>query len=300
MWTIAPLLTDGALLIDNSSMEYIEKCMRSAQYHNINKRELDKSRSALEFGKAFHEILASRYRDYGNEYLSKEQVVKLYQQAAASQLSPPDDDYRTASFLCDAVLQYCTQYPAESFQILLVEQPFAFRLGSITIDGVSIPIIWQGRLDLLYRSNGRVGIMDHKTTSMMGPQFFSEFAISHQMYGYRRAGNELLKGTDTVKEFTINGLGCRQPTKTGKKFEFLRHINPVDESLAAEWETDCLNIVASFLTCCRDGYFSKITTSCVGKYGACQYHGVCTMPTHVRDNVLASNEFRPVTWDPLA
>jgi hypothetical protein len=139
--------------------------------------------------------------------------------------------------------------------------------------------------------------MDHKTTSMMGPQFFAEFEIAHQMYGYTRAGNELTK--EKVVEFTINGLGCRQPTKTGKKFEFLRHIVPVDYSIYDEWMQDTLTVVGNFLAYCRDGYFPKHTKWCVAKYGACQYRGVCTMPVANREIVLASNEFRPVTWSPL-
>lgn len=298
-------LVDGVLYIDNSSMELFTTCPRQAYYYVIRKLELNRSRIALDFGDRFHFLLETLYKRHGSSYRTGEDNANLLALAQQQILPTPEDDYRTTGYLVQAFETYLAQYPAERFDIAItpsgepaIEIPFMFPLGTIQ-SGMFGPItvVWTGKIDMGYRSSGRLGIMDHKSTSMMGPQFFAEFEIAHQMYGYTAAAEHIFG--EPVHEICINGLGCRKPTRTGKTFEFSRHIIPVNRDLLAEWHDDCLYAVKNFIQCAEEGYFPKFTKWCVSKYGPCQYRGVCTQSPQHRESTLATNEFRPVVWDPL-
>lgn len=306
----APLplpLVDGVLYIDNTCMELFNTCPRQAYYYKVLKKELNKSRIALDFGKAFHEVLDYLYRKYGTSYRNAEANSDILRYAQSLHLDTPDDDYRSNAYLVGAVSKYLSDYPAESFSLATapdgkpaIEIPFARPLGIINSPVFGrVVVVWTGRIDLVYRQPGRLGIIDHKTTSMMGPQYFAEFDLSNQFYGYAEAA-EFIFG-EQISEVTVNGLGCRKPSVkgTGKQYEFARHIVPISRSLLAEWKLDALAAITSFIRCAEDGYFPKYTKWCVNKYGPCQYRAICTLNPEHREAALSTSEYRDVLWNPL-
>lgn len=319
-----PLIDGDTLLIDNSSLETFITCPRSAQYMVCLKRKPSGDRSALRFGQIIHKALEVRYRSAA-PMLAQTPAIEGAMLAVLAQefanWQPPEDDFRTHSFAVELINRYGIQYPFESFDILrfpdgrpFVEVPFALPLGEIEIDDTllvkdvatnttaprhvaKIKIIWTGKIDLGYKSNGRNYLMDHKTTSMMGPSFFAEFELSHQMHGYHWAAEALMN--EPFEGFTINALATRRPTKTGKALEFERKVFTTSRPHLDEWQQDCLHIVSDFLEMVRRGYLPKHTKWCVGKYGLCQYHKVCSLSPSHRDLMLGSGEYTDVTWSPL-
>lgn len=306
---IQPPLINGVLEIDNTALEQFSTCRRQAQYYLVRKVESNKSKIALDFGAAFHKVLEYAYKKFGPSYRSNNDNADIIRYA---QSLPPwqdvnGEDYRNLPYLVQAVSNYLQSYPAEPFTFATlpsgqvgIEVPFIFPLAKVesSVFG-TIPVMWKGVIDVLYRRDGVLGVLDHKTTSMMGPQFMAEFEISHQFYGYVAAA-EYITG-ETVSEITVNGIGCRKPTVkgTGKTFENHRGMIAVNRSLIAEWHQDTLALVTDFISCCEAGYFPKQTKWCVGKYGACQYRALCTLPPEHRESAINTSEFRPVVWDPL-
>jgi len=316
-----PLVDGDTLFIDNSTLERFVTCPRSAGYYVGLRRELNKSRAALEFGKIIHEALAYRYANYTGyvEPACVAGMVACLDKGFAS-YHPEDDEWRNYGIAVSAVQHYNATYPMEEFEVVqfggkpFVEQPFAIPLGEITVNAElwirdpvtneirkayvgTLKIVWKGKIDLAYRRESFLYGMDHKTTSIMGPGFFSEFELSHQVHGYSWAIKKLLGSLP--RGFVINGLGIRKPTKTGKSLEFTRQIIPIYDSLVDEWELDTLHIVSDFVEMCRRGYLPKHTKWCVGKYGACEYKQVCGLEPAQRAAAIGSNEYRNVTWDPL-
>jgi hypothetical protein len=284
------------------------------------RRELNKSRAALEFGKIIHQALAVRYERFP-DYVSNECVTAMVDELGKgfANYHPEDDEWRNYGIAVSAIQHYNATYPMEEFEVVshngkpFVEQPFAIPLGEIEVndllwvrhpDGTvtyqhvaTLKIVWKGRIDLVYRREGFLYGMDHKTTSIMGPAFFSEFELSHQVHGYSWAIKKLLGSLP--RGFVINGLGIRKPSKTGKGLEFIRSTIPIYASLVDEWEVDTLHIVSDFVEMCRRGYLPKHTKWCVGKYGACEFKQVCGLEPSMRKTAIMSNEYRDVTWDPL-
>jgi hypothetical protein len=310
---------EATLFIDNSGLEKFDVCQRSAEYYLCRRRESNKEKPALQFGKIIHKILEARYSRADVDVLSQFDKLVAVATAEFSKWTPPDGDYRNFAMAVDVISEYAAIYPFETFDLATfngqpaVELPFACPLGTIDVeaevailnpDGSSrivylskLHIVVKGKIDLLIRREGRLYVMDHKTTSMMGPTYFNDFQISGQVYTYAWAAKELTG--EEPHGFMVNALGVRAPTKSGKKLEFKRHTVTLYKELIEEWKKDVMYKVADFVEMARRGYFPKQTKWCAGKYGMCEYHGVCTLSSDMRDVALSTNEFKDVTWDPL-
>jgi len=307
-------LIDNALFIDNSSLERFTTCPRSANYYIVHKREGNEERTALGFGKRIHEILDARYRFHPNVIPQSElglgqtgtELLMLQRaETVFRDWTPGEGDYRTYATALDFIRNYNATYPIEAFSVYklptgqpAVEVPFALPLCEIEVEGRTIKVMWTGRIDLIYTREGRFYIMDHKTTSMLGPSYFKEFELSSQVFGYVWAVQRLL--SVVVDGFCVNALAFRKPTKTGKAFEPIRQIIPIEQALVGEWEHDTQTIVSDLINMDARDDWPKHTKWCVGKYGVCEYADVCRQPPLIRETLLNSNAFRPVTWSPLA
>jgi hypothetical protein len=305
-----PLVDGDTLLIDNSSLEHFTTCPRQAYYSIVRKLKPSGERSALVFGGIIHKILETRYRACTSLHAQSDQVTNLMLAVAEREFAkwtPPEDDFRTYSCAVEFIRRYEEQYPFEQFEVLrgqdgspMIEVPFAIPLGEIEWLDKMVKVIWMGKIDLVYisQNGGGLYVMDHKTTSIMGPNFAVPFEISHQLYGYAWAVEQLTG--QQVSAVVVNGLGMRKPTKTGKAFEFMRPVIPVQRLLVDEWKLDTMHIVSDFLENCRRGYAPKHTVWCVGKFGECPFRKVCTLPDPAqREVMLESGEFTSNTWSPL-
>lgn len=301
------ILVDGAFVIDNSSFEYITTCPRSAYYHIIRKRKSSDERPALNFGGAAHAGLEHRYRDVeGVRQLSDTLYNGMVGAALDYEKGHPlsNDDFRNSSRLAGLLAGYNKKYPSEPFKVapytndkgvsdIAVEVPFSVPLGVID----EIPIIWTGKIDLLVEWENQYWVLDHKTTSILGPSYFEQFFLSHQMRGYCWAAEKLLD--KPISGAIINVLGIRKETKTGKAEEFLRQRFMYTQDQLQEWQTNALHTIAQFFQQCKNEYWPQYNAWCVGKFGKCQYFDVCTLPERQREVMLNSGCYTDVTWSPL-
>lgn len=292
---------DNVLVIDNSRLEPFTTCPRLAQYRVVRKRTLSRSHSSLEFGKALHKAMEVRYthpdiNDPSDELFTR-QVEVLQKDFEKIILEP--DDFRTLDRAIDIVQKYNSYYRIEPFVVATkdgkpyVELSFAIPLGEV--DGIKI--IWTGRIDLVIQDDKGFFVMDHKTTSMLGATYFQDFLISQQMIGYVFSAR-ILTGLP-IQGVVINALVSRKPTKTGTAVEFSREKIYFTEEHIEEWRTDVLHIAADFIRNVKRDYFPKHTKWCMGKYGKCEFHEVCTLPPTQREILLTSDLYKDDVWSPL-
>lgn len=318
--------TGGTLFIDNSSLEKFTTCERSAEYYIIHRREAADPKWALRFGSIIHTMLEMRYRN--PQWVQNGQdphlIASQFQALAAEfDTTPaPELDHRNYNYAMELLDAYNLAHPNEPFTVLkhpttaqpLVEVPFAVPLGTIKLpqwiwlsdlanpdsdpwqDDI-IPVVWTGKIDLIYRYDGMTYILDHKTTSMMGPSFFQEFDLSQPMYGYVWAAEQLL--STQIDAFAVNAICTRRLTKTGKGIECARKSYYVDREQLVDWKKDIVTHITTFLLRISQNYFPKNTKWCMGKYGQCPYWDVCTLPSSTRSAALFSNTYQDVTWSPL-
>jgi hypothetical protein len=194
MTTNTNILTDGHLIIDNSSLALVKMCPLMARYKLIDKREravtTAKGRGP---GKALHSWMETYYEGVrvGSDV---EAVANATLSAAYTDLPLTEGDaYLHLARMQEVTGQYLhgCRYEMgpdgrngvyehqgwagrEPWEVLGVEVPFAVRLGNVRSfygqndnwpDPVSIPITYIGRSDLVVRMRERGELMcvDHKT-----------------------------------------------------------------------------------------------------------------------------------------
>lgn len=301
--------------IDNSSVELFTTCARAAYHYSILKREANSSKSALFFGTVIHAALEVRKNRQiiGEPYLSEKwQDDQNETIETAYSLNPqPLDEWRSADQAVRVIQKYNKQYPIndEPFTIIpgTVELGFQCPIGTAEIDcdlptrsGLvrveKLNIIWTGRIDGLVQYDGSTFVLDHKTSSIGGPQYFEDFRISAQMHGYVWAARQL--GYNAVG-LLLDSLICRKPTATGKSIELQRDRYWYTDEAVDEWKLDTFTHVIDFLEHAMRNVWPKATKWCHGKYGTCSYWDVCTSPHNLRESLLMSEQFKDVTWSPL-
>jgi hypothetical protein len=197
-----------------------------------------------------------------------------------------------------------------------VELPFAVPLGEITlpesttffskiyqttevtsIDLSHVPVVWIGKIDGVIIHKGEYWVMDHKTTSIMGPTYYDQYYMSGQMIGYTWALQKLLN--IPIRGVLINVFGVRKPTKTGKGTEFGRQFISYEQHLINEWQVNTLSLIGQFFANLAAESFPKRTTQCIRYMRKCAYWDVCNLPAEHRPALLYSNNFKQITWSPL-
>jgi len=312
------------LKIDNSSLENFAACDRASFYRLILGRTSAGS-SALTYGKAIHAALEVLYRD------GFDLPRMLSAGAAVFALDPPGEgEWRTYTTFQQAILGYCNHYGidevmGDAFEVQTdkdgapyVEAKFEDHIGEIQLDcelpfvGEQIvvdsysqepvhvsklQIMWTGMIDLIARHHDRVGIMDHKTTSVEGPSYYDSFNMSQQFIGYIRSARKLTQLD--VQGALLNVIIGRKPSKTGTSLDFSRRWYSYPEHLINEWQDDVLSLIEDFVERLKSGYFPKRTLWCTNKFGTCPFMNVCTLPSEHRDMMLHTSAYSTYTWNPL-
>jgi hypothetical protein len=292
--------------VDNSSKELFETCARAADYYTRQRRTLRADRPSLNFGHIIHAALVPRKLNEENWQEKQEKIIIDYYNS----YSPPINEWRTADRALDAIREYNKSYPIteEPFKVIAntVELPFRIKLGEADLGAMvtthagtfyvkRVVIFWTGKIDGIVDYGVNL-ILDHKTTSIIGSQFYDDFVLSSQMHGYTWAGRHL---GYPVEGLLLDVLALRKPSRTGTPTEFQRQRYFYTEQHLAEWEKDTFTLITDFLEhLCRD-YFPKSPKWCFGKYGRCQYWDVCTQIPEQRNAMLLSDLYQPVTWSPL-
>ena len=306
-------LIDGCFLIDNSTLETLTTCPRALQYSKLNRRIAAGAKPSLTFGSALHNALEYRYKTAGNGILNDDQKAAQMQVIADYFAENPaaEDDYRNANWAIELVKKYNAIYPTEPFNVLvddkgqtLCELSFALPLFNYTHNGTTIPVIYMGRIDLPVQWDGGIWILDHKTTSVLGPTYFEAATMSAQFLGYLWAFQTLTK--KACQGFIINALRVKQPPAKPKdgldswwRESFQRQRYHVTEAQITEWKANTIALVKEFFWHYENAYFPMKTSWCVGKYGKCQYFDICSLPEGNRDTMLTSTLYQDNTWSPL-
>lgn len=316
-------LVDGALLLDNSTLELLQTCPRSMEYAYLRKRTLAREKPALNFGSAIHAALAFRYKQFEDRPLSTDNLVQVLDVLDQHFLAnpQPDGDYRTLSLARSLIESYLKVWSREPFKVVQgkVEASFALRIAFIhRITGEIRPykgektwtndwylICYIGRIDLVVEENTGLWVMDHKTSSMFGDTFWNEMAMTAQQLGYVWACKQSLGRTP--RGYIINGIRTRKPTRLDEYDEtkmvraddFARQQFVVTEDMLAEWQENVLSLVREFLWHHSNNYMPRKTKWCVGKYGLCPFYDVCSLPRSSREQMLMSSQYEDSIWSPL-
>jgi hypothetical protein len=323
---LTPLPAEGhyLLVLDNSAMEVFTRCPTAGLYHLVHRREAYARNAALTFGGALHEGIASLLRRLPED--DQDQAILQY---FAENPAPPDE-YRTAPLCLQVMRHYRARQvlPDYEWTVLsngepLIERPFELPLGVLEVNTPiqlpnwpeprlvkSIHVAWSGKIDLIANVAHRNRVVDHKTTSIAGDNYVSNFILAHQVIGYVWAARQLWPSLD-ITGFCLNAIYLRKPLpgttnllakgpKNGlPPLDFFRAFFEYSPIRLEQWEQNSMTLAEDFVHCLIRRYFPMFTNSCINKFGRCQYHDICTLDDpKVRHRMLMSDMYRDVTWSP--
>ena len=267
---------------------------------------------ALGFGSALHIGLAAWYK-------TGDPVACLQAINAAWPDNMPIDDWRTKEKCIVTMAEYIKEYPTETWKIvgapdnLVIEVPFTLDFGmylpctdcesaSESLVGppedpacqncgeMKEPLEYGGIYDMLVDFGGQLFVVDHKSTSVLGPSYFNQFNPNNQMTGYIWAASQLsgAKVTGAI----INAIGVM---KTGKT-KFAREITSRSPEAIATWKRNVYVEACNIKEHERLGFFPQRTQACT-MYGLCEYHSVHSLQHATEQVKRLEQDYVKESWD---
>jgi hypothetical protein len=284
--------------------------------------------AALGFGAVIHEGLAEWYRGSIEKLTSSQRleaaIAKIHDKFPAEH---PIDDYRNLNNAERLMREYAKEYPGENFQILHVEVPFTLDLGMCIPDcytmysvdvatgelvtiragcgfvnesnakfclqcGMELERIeYGGILDTITAFAQVLYVLEHKTTSMLGPLYFRQYETSNQVTGYCWALKEL--SGKRVAGANINAM-C---LTTGGRLTFKREMTNRSDKDFEMWKKFVQFECSQIVRCRTTGVWPYRTEQCLGKYGLCSYHSVHTLSTPEEQQRRLESDYEIREWD---
>lgn len=304
--------------INSSSVSLLQECLRKSYY--ILKRELrsQEENPATLFGSAIHKALEvfylgdpkerklpanfARQMDLyakGEEPTSCEdflvfRAAKAFLEEARPLLSYPDHNKRSVSNGMYILTEYFKTYCDDPYVIYsddsgpLVERSCAFEL----YEDSDMIIEYFGTVDAVFehKERGTILVCDHKTSSVVGQQFYNRLKPNHQYTGYLLAAKECF-GLDTDK-FLVNCIQVKERPKTsrGAPPHFPRQVTTRTEQDFEEFRkavVSCAVTLADLWHLEEKEWVLGPVNSCAS-YTGCQFLKVCSSPKNIRENILTA------------
>lgn len=277
---------------DNTMATAFERCPRL--YHiTYNLNLVHRLRSAaLDFGSLVHLGLSIWYSHFNKPGATRDSALL----AAIEAMSKADyqdvgEDFRTRERAILTMAEYADYYgwlertQGWNLKVILTETAFD------TVDEQGLP--WGGKMDLVVEWRGDLYILDHKTTSRKGDDYFQQFVPDTQTGGYVKYGS-LLAGRPIVGVI-INNITVHKNKKPPKD-QFDRRPFSYPDFYIREWEEQIKDHYRQVAYCEEHNVWRPRWQSCTNKYGKCPAFYICRTAPENRGDELSKN-FVERTWD---
>ena len=294
-------------MINSSSLDLIQTCLRKADYILNQKLIKDEEASALAFGTSIHRALEHWYTlPLEERHLDK----SLYEQAELMGFGHGIDgikhgalesirqfvlaryevlklldqgDKRGLSNGIKILIAYFKNYAKDSLVVLrddegpFIERDFSFILQETP----SLEIHYFGRIDVILQDihTGTILIADHKTTAALGKEFYNRLKPNSQYAGYIMGAQKVFKLPTNL--FMVNGI---QVAKT--KHEFARQITDRSPEDLEEFRESVIEIVHRWLRAQELDQYPMTAPNPCTFYGGCPFLDVCSAPQKLRPNII--------------
>lgn len=304
--------------INSSSVSLIQECLRKS-YYNLKRvlRERDENPATL-FGSAIHKAFEVFYSgkpeerelppnfarqmdlfSKGEEPTFKEDfLVFRAAEAFLKEAQPlslyPDHNKRSVANGMYILTEYFKTYIDDPYVILsdetgpYVEKPCAFEL----YEDSDMIVEYFGTVDAVFKhqKTGSILVCDHKTSSVVGQQFYNRLKPNHQYTGYLMAARECF-GLETDK-FLVNCIQVKEKPKTsrGAPPHFPRQVTTRTEEDFEEFRkavVSCAVTLADLWHLDEKEWVLGPVNSCA-MYTGCKFLKVCSSPKTLRENILTA------------
>lgn len=275
------------LRIDNSKRLSYRECPRKYYLRYVKHLVNDQGSSPLRYGSIIHAMLEGFHR------IIKEQGWGAREQAKNTGIKYGEivwdiesngmvfnEDYRTLDIAKEVFLLYLNEYTSDSenIEVLETEQHIEFSVGDKFLKNT---FIFEGIIDLIIKLNGKLSIVDHKSTGSYLAQASKQHTRSPQLMGYSWL---YYLNTGKVPTYYIVDLlhtSARRSPKTGlygkTKIEFARIPQILEEKSDFEnLKQSIFNTVILIQRSHEENYFYPELSACNNIFGRCQFFDICS------------------------
>lgn len=215
---------------------------------------------------------------------------------------PPDRSYKTRDRLAGALRYYFEQWPLGEDGLTPLPDGIECRFD------IAIPILhpdtgewlrYAGRYDMLAKdANGRIYVVDEKTTSKLGDSWVAQWDLDAQMTGYIWAVQQTIDrhkhGEDIEIMAQIRGVSILMRDYGHVEIPIVRPQWMIDR-----WYEQMLRDVERMVDAYKRGQWDVAlhSNSCVAYGRPCDYMPLCCSPNPER---LIDGAYKVVVWNPIA
>lgn len=289
--------------IDNTALNAYMTCAREFFMSMVLNRRPEGKSIALRYGTLWHTLLEWHYKTGGD-------MVEAIARAELSWDGDEQGDYRTLARLESDYEDYIQKWGTPDREIGQTigfpEEPMVEISLNAGDDDLLHP--YAGKLDRFVEIEGQVYVEDHKTTSRLDKNYFSQFDLSNQMMGYTFLGQKLLPSRKVV------GVRVNVIHTLTKETGFHRQLFTFSDERIREWKQNYnaqVSRVAREYEMWLSGDFTVLgdgkpiafpghygDNGCSRKFGLCGYNEVCSRAPRYRQQIL-ENEYPVNPWNPL-
>jgi hypothetical protein len=254
-------------------------------YHYNKGYVLAKEATAPNFGAGIHSALDEWYRSK-----NVEKAIEVFNANYKENLEI--DDKRTARMGEWILRNYDEKYRDQPLVLLQTETPFELPLPMP--NGNTL----MGRIDKIVEWDGSIWIMDHKTTSMLGPTYPKKADPNLQFDAYIWAARQMgYKACGVIVDALLVAKGLLESSSRGRLTPLLRIDSYRSEERQQEFLEVIYQIQADIYQCETREQWCPNYANCV-QFGECSYRRVCTEEASIRDRILKGSEYKVEFWDP--
>jgi len=309
--------SDYIVNINSSSLSLLQTCPKKSYYslyRNLVPREPS---PALTFGTAIHKALEIYYSASREERalvpnfkenimlmchgqtLEDESSSILYRatrgfiESAGPLASLADSDKRSLHNGGWLLGEYFEARQHDPYEVLhhdgepLVECGFETTL--VEKPGLTINLF--GTVDAVMenKATGQIVVCDHKTSSVVGNDFYNRTKPNHQYTAYIHLAQQCLGLT--TDNFMINCFQVKAQPKTsrGKGPDFLHLITKRTQRDIEDFTKTVEYYVRQYISWVEQDFFPYGPVDACANYGRCTYLDVCSIPEEIKENVIQAN-----------
>ena len=297
------------LKLDNSKRSDYVSCPRKFYWKYVRGITPSIGSTALRYGSVWHKAMEVFYnvvKEVG--WVKSDPLVKAIQAAKEawdeeSREREFYDDYRTLENLMKSLLQFVAHFAGDEamLEVLSAEKIFCIAMTHGPNDKIQFPpFYFTGKIDLKVKLNGRIWIVDHKTTGQSLSIQQTRLNRSPQFIGYYAAGKKVFEEAPEGMLVVLHHLSAYKSKKTGNygkpKIDFARVPQIYSNADITEWRNSLCTTARHIYDSITDENWPMCFDSCY-TYGRCAYTNLCEQGRELGHEVLGDSYIQDEIWD---
>lgn len=274
---------DAPKKFDYTALSSFLRCRRRYYLRHVRNIVGKGAQLAPEFGRWIHKALDIWHKEHD--------IDKAIQIFKNGYVGDDSDEKRTIPVGEKLLRLYADKYAHEGFRVLKSELQFDIPLPS----GESLI----GRIDKIIDWDGAIYVMDHKTTSRLGYEFFYKIKPNMQFDGYIWAARKL--GYPTCNGILLDALlvakGLLVPSQLSRLTPLARDLSTRSDTELGEYIVNTLNVISDIKKCYTEENWYRNTEACCD-FIECPYRRICKEERDVQERIIES-DYKVEPWTPL-